>query len=428
MRRLTILLAALGALMLVPASSAFAEIYYSGNVKVNVTGTGSGEVVNRPDDGFFHPSNPPIACSYNGSSASGSCEGEVAAVGEPEEEEIEEGLLFYATALEAIPASGSELIRWERTSEGGHGGACPQTANHYRCSLASNTEEDKEFEVLVAFCLEGEIFQEGKCVTPNLALNIEEGAGTVVSSPAGLQCNNLDPTTCKAKVAEGKVTLTASPFQGYLVKSWKGCDAGGVNGRQCTVTAGTSLKSVGVKFYQVFKLKAEKVGLGIMGTSPGGINCGYACNSSFALYKEGGLTIKAKPAKHFHFVEFKGGTGSAASCNGVTAETCTIASFGSDSAIKEVYAEDAKKTLKLSKYEDGGQGFIKTKPTNINCGLTCTAAEAEFFASESPEVSVTLGKGTSKVTWMSGAGTCTGNALTCTVPMSESHTLSAKFE
>jgi streptogramin lyase len=265
-------------------------------------------------------------------------------------------------------------------------------------------------------------------VTPNLALAIEEGSGTVVSNPAGLECTGSAPKTCEKELPEGKVVLTASPAPGYLVKSWKGCDVGGVNGRQCTVTATGSLKTVGVKFYKVFSLQGSKSGgLGIMGTAPGGINCGYACTSSTALFKEGALTVKAKPAKHFHFVEFTGGTGSATSCNGVTLESCTIASFNSNSAIEEVYAEDAKNTLTLTK-EGGGQGFVKTKPTNINCGLTCTAAEAEFFASETPEVTVTLGKGTSKVTWVSGAGTCTGNALVCTVPMSASHSLVAKFE
>jgi streptogramin lyase len=264
---------------------------------------------------------------------------------------------------------------------------------------------------------------------PNVKLNIEEGSGTIVSNPAGLECTKAAPGSCEAALPEGKVVLTASPAPGYLVKSWKGCDVGGVNGRQCTVTATSSLKTVGVKFYKVFSLEGSKSGgLGIMGTAPGGINCGYACTSSTALYKEGALTVKAKPAKHFHFVEFKGGTGSASSCNGVTLESCTIASFNSNSAIEEVYAEDAKNTLTLTK-EGGGQGFVKTKPTNINCGLTCTSAEAEFFASDTPpEVSVTLGKGTTSVTWTTGAGTCTGNALVCTVPMSASHSLVAKFE
>ena len=195
------------------------------------------------------------------------------------------------------------------------------------------------------------------------------------------------------------------------------------------ITAGASLKEVGAKFIPVFSLDATKSNPnGIFSTSPAGVNCGYGCNSSTALYKEGALILKAKAAKNFHFVEFKGGTGSASSCNGVTALECTITTFNSNSAIEEVYAENAKNSLTLTK-EGGGQGLVKTKPTNINCTYTCTEAEGEFFATETAvPVTVTLGKGTSSVTWVSGAGTCTANAVSCTVDMSSAHSLVAKFE
>jgi hypothetical protein len=350
---------------------------------VEKTGTGSGTVTSSPSG-----INCGVTCSA----------------------EFKEGT---SVTLSGTPAEGSVLMDWQVAGCSG-GGNCQVTMSEARNATP-------------VFCLVGEAYVGGECVS-NLKLNIEEGSGTVVSNPAGLECTGSTPHSCEAAVAEGAVTLTASPAPGYLVKSWKGCDTGGVNGRQCTVTATGSLKSVGVKFYKVFSLQGSKSGgLGIMGTTPGGINCGYACSSSTALYKEAALTVKAKPAKHFHFVEFTGGTGAAESCNGVTSLECTIASFNSNSAIEELYAEDAKSTLSLAK-TGGGQGFVKTKPTNVNCGYTCTSAEASFFASEEPEVTVTLGKGTTSVTWTSGAGTCTGNAVTCTVPMSSSHELVAKFE
>ncbi|HEX7245621.1 MAG TPA: hypothetical protein VF245_08660 [Solirubrobacterales bacterium] len=413
MRRLTILLAAVGALMLVSAAQAFAAPSFT----LNALGTGSGEVTSV-EETPFEPGEPPIECAYNGTSTSGVCENE------PEEVTSTTEGAVYGIALLATPAPGSEIADWtiQKGVPSAPGGSqCPFPGEEEYCLLTGFAGQE-EIEATAIFCPEGE----PDCAE-NIKLNIEEGSGTVVSNPGGLECSGAAPKSCETALAAGKVTLTASPAPGYLVKSWKGCDAGGVNGRSCTVTVGSSLKTVGVKFYKVFSLEGTKIGgLGIMGTAPGGINCGYACTSSTALFKEGGLTVKAKPAKHFHFVEFTGGTGSASSCNGVTSETCTIASFNSNSSIQEVYAEDTKKTLTLTK-EGGGQGFVKTKPTNINCGLTCTSAKAEFFASESPEVSVTLGKGTSKVTWVSGAGTCTGNALTCTVPMSASHSLVAKF-
>ena len=421
MRRLTILLATAGALLLVPAAQAFAN----GMLTVNIDGTGSGEVssVGGVEGGGLAEGSPPIECA--GPPPTGVCQNEM-----EEEFEGEEGL--WAEAVHVIPAPGSKFAGW--TIEEGFGFAlggligepCEAESNPTECSVI--TLEPEDAKVTATFECETEGGCEGGEETPNLKLNVEEGEGTVVSNPAGLECTKAAPGSCEAEVAEGSVTLTASPAPGYLFKSWKGCDVGGVNGRQCKVTAGASLKTVGAKFYKVFSLEGSKSGgQGIMSTSPGGVNCGYACNSSSALYKEGALTVKAKAAKHFHFVEFAGGAGSASSCNGVTTPECTIASFNSNSAIEEVYAEDAKNTLTLAK-EGGGQGFVKTKPTNINCGYTCTAAEAEFFAAETAEVTVALNKGTTKVTWVSGAGTCTGNALTCTVPMSASHSLVAKFE
>ena len=263
---------------------------------------------------------------------------------------------------------------------------------------------------------------------PPLTLAIEEGQGTVVSDPAGIECSGEAPRSCTSEeIEEGStVTLTASPAPGYLFKSWRKCDAGGVAGRRCTLTL-SEAKEVGAKFVRVWSLSAAKAtgsGPGILSTTPGGINCGYTCNSATALYRQGTVTVKSKPAKHFHLVEFSGGTGSAAACDGEAACSFTIAE---DSSIEELYAEDAKNTFSLAK-AGGGQGSVKTKPTNVNCGYACGSASAEFFAAEEPEVTVALGKGTSQVTWESGAGTCTGHATTCKVPMSASHSLVARFE
>ena len=518
MRRLTILIAALGALLLIPAAQAFA----ANNAFVEIEGTGSGELVPIPAQESI-AGNPKINCKYTSPGpATGTC------ATEAYEEEP-----FHFLGVKAIPAPGSELVEWkvvkgtkvtnrcEATNPGteedlcsvysfgtelkikavfegepeaepeydvhiaiegngsgnvvGFGGtpgeppvACEwngeteaqtgvcdtesQLQGLYGINVTEEAAEGSEFagwtveegfgigceEPLAPVCGvvvfekgEGEIKikatftaeEEPPVEEPNLKVNVEEGEGTVVSSPTGIECG----ATCEAEFEEGgKVTLTASPAPGYLFKSWKKCDSGGVNGRQCTVTATSSLKEVGAKFIPAYSLEGSKTGgLGILNTSPGGVNCGYACSSSTALYKGGSVTVKNKAAKHYHFVKYTGGTGSAAVCNEET--TCSF-TIGEDSSIEEVYAPDATSTLSLAK-EGGGQGFVKTKPTNINCGYTCTAAEASFYASEtSVPVTVTLGKGTSSVTWVSGSGSCTGNATSCTVDMSSSHELVAKFE
>ena len=320
-----------------------------------------------------------------------------------------------AVSLSASAAGGSIFTGW--------GGACGGEGS---CEVTMDAAK----EVTASF------EPEGGPAGPPLTLTIEEGSGTVVSDPAGIECHGSPPgegACTTEEIATGEsVTLTASPAPGYLFKSWKKCDPGQVNGRQCTVTM-SAAKTVGAKFVKVWSLEASKSGgPGILSTSPGGVNCGYTCQSSTALYKEASLTVKNKPAKHFHFLEYANGTGSASICNGHdAAEGCQF-TIAADSSIEEVYAEDAKNTLSLAK-EGGGQGSVKTKPTNVNCGYTCTAAEAEFYAAETAvPVTVKLNKGTSSVTWVKGAGTCTGTVetteSTCTVDMSSSHELVAKFE
>lgn len=402
------MLAAVAALLLVPAASAFA----AEEVHITISGNGSGEVTSGNELGEFE-GEPTLACSYNGATQSGVCNSKFVNKGFPEEKSYAE-FGFQAIESNAVAKPGSKFLGWTSEEEFTIGGC--GTGEKEGCLVGALTGEGEDRFVTAKFALN------------NLALNIEEGSGTVVSSPAGLICSGTAPKTCEGVLPAGKVTLTASPAPGYLFKSWKGCETGGVNGRQCTVTTAEALKTVGVKFVKAFSLKGSKTGgSGIMGTAPGGIVCGYVCSSSTALYKEGSLTVKAKPAKHFEFVEFKGGTGSATSCNGSKALECTIASFTSNSTIEEVYAEEKKNTLSVTK-EGGGQGFVKTTPSNINCGYTCTAAAAQFYASESAAITVTLNKGTTSVTWTTSAGTCTGKVLTCSVPMSSSKTLVAKFE
>ena len=263
---------------------------------------------------------------------------------------------------------------------------------------------------------------EGGPEGPPLTLAIEEGEGTVVSDPAGIECVGAAPTSCSTEeIAEGEtVTLTASPAAGFLFKSWKGCDKGGIVGRKCTVSL-SEAKAVGAKFVPSFDVTLQNGGGGKVYSRPGGALCLTNCTEATASFKVGKpVEVLTKPNKHFHLVQF-GGDCSGTTCSGIEADATVSASF----------AEDPTQTLSFSKI-GGGQGLVKSKPAGLNCAFTCSSQAVHFYEGEELTISWKLGKGTSSIEWSTGADTCTGSSEaetgSCTVTMDEAHSLVARFE
>ena len=314
------------------------------------------------------------------------------------EEEYEAG---EEVTLTATPDEGSEFSGW------------------------SGCDSEPEGNCLVSMSMAKEVtatFEPEEEVDPDpvLSVAIEEGQGTVESSPAGVLCSPL----CSASFPEGtEVTLTASPEAGYLFKSWKGCDKGSVEGRRCTVTLSSlgELREVGAKFVASYDVTLQNNGGGKVYSKPGGALCLPSCTAATASFKEGKpVEVLTKPDKHFHLVEF-GGDCSGTTCEGLEANSTVSASF----------AEDAKATLELGK-EGGGQGLLKSKPAGLNCTYTCSGQEVSFYEGEVLTISWKLGKGTSSIEWTTGAGSCTGTSEAtegnCQVTMDEAHGLEASFE
>jgi len=414
---LAVLLATVAAFLLVPVAQAFA----GGTFKLNLAGSGSGEVTSGA--GSTSTGTPKIECS--GPPATGTCENEMPTEG---------GGNDFDNLL-AVAAAGSEVgtIVVEKGTDVtfeafGPGYTCAGEGQEelegffggWFCSVKGEPAEAGA-EATVCFVLEGEGVEGCKEPEgPPLTLNIEEGEGTVVSSPAGIEC----PSTCTTEeIAEGSVTLTASPAPGYLFKSWKKCDTGGVNGRQCTINLNEA-KTVGAKFVKVWNIDASKAGsgLGKIQTSPGGILCLYNCSSAEAAFKEGSVTVKQAAAKHNHFVQWLG------DCTG-SEPTCVL-SATEDHSVEAEFAPDTQYALAFSK-TGGGQGSVKSKPSGLLCGYTCSSQSASYYSGEEVLITVKLNKGTTKVTWSTGAGTCTGSSealeSTCTVTMSSAQELVADF-
>jgi len=414
----------MGVLMLVPAAAAFA----AGTVTVEVEGTGSGEVSSVGEE--FEGS-PPIECAYDGETeeASGQCGPSEMTVGSPAE-----GII-----LNALPAPGSELILWIVEGEPFLESGCSDPSK-LKCNPADFAGTNGEYTVTAIFepCSEeseAESCEEAPAEQP-LTFNINEGEGTVVSNPAGLECTGSEGESCEASFEEGaEVTLTASPAAGYRFYTWQNCPPEGYEGRTCTVEMNEATE-VGVKFKKTSALtvsKAEGSEPGIIKSDPGGAICFFPCDTATIAFDEGKeVTVFTKAPNHRHFVEFTGGTGQTEACNGET--SCAFTANGTDSSIEALFAEDEQATLSVNK-AGGGQAKITIQPANVVCVNTCSATTAEFYAepeAEEATVEWDLAKGTSSIEWTTGAGTCTGSSEAdkgeCTVTMDEAHELVAALE
>ncbi len=257
---------------------------------------------------------------------------------------------------------------------------------------------------------------------PELTITKEgTGDGTVVSSPAGIECGG----TCSAKFAENtQVTLTASPDSESLFVSWKGCESGGAQGRQCKVTMDAA-KTVKAKFEPANDVTVEKAGDGTGSIS--GVTCGNTCTEATAAFLASKTVIlKAKP--YVKNSEFVGWSASPASCTLPEGPKgpCTLSGLTEDQTVEAEFAELDRETLTVAK-SGNGQGTVKSSPAGINCSYTCSSNSAYFYKGTTVTLTATVqaGKGSTLGNW---GGACSGTAATpCVVTMSEAKEVTVGF-
>jgi hypothetical protein len=71
-----------------------------------------------------------------------------------------------------------------------------------------------------------------------------------------------------------------------------------------------------------------------------------------------------------------------------------------------------------------GIGSVSSKPKGIKCGTTCDSATAAMYKETPVELTAKPSTGSTFVEW---TGACSGNSLTCTVPMAEDEEVEAVF-
>jgi hypothetical protein len=135
------------------------------------------------------------------------------------------------------------------------------------------------------------------------------GAGSVSSSPAGIDCG----ATCQASFDQGThVQLTASPDASSDFTGWTGdCTGTGA----CDVTMDTARSVTAAFALKTETLTVTVKGKGKVSSTPAGIGCPADCTEGYPYNTSVKLT--EKPKKGWHFVKWTG------SCIGKTS-TCTL--------------------------------------------------------------------------------------------------------
>jgi hypothetical protein len=235
------------------------------------------------------------------------------------------------------------------------------------------------------------------------------GAGTVTSSPAGIDCG----ATCSASYDYGTaVTLTATPATGSTFAGWSG---GGCSGTgACTVTVAAATDVTATFTLATHALTVAKAGNGsgssVVTSSPAGINCGTDCSEPFVYGTA--VTLTAAPATGATFSGWSGGgcSGTGACTVTVTAATTVTATFTLN-----------QYTLTVIKSGSGG-GSVVSLPPGISCGGTCTGT---FSHGTIVRLSATPAMFSIFGGW-SGGG-CSGTGM-CNVTMTGPVTVGANFQ
>ena len=284
-----------------------------------------------------------------------------------------------AVTLTATTSADSDFTGWS--------GACSGTGS---CNVTMDTARS----VTATFTLK------------NFTLSIAKtgtGAGTVTSSPAGINCG----AACSASFNAGaSVTLTATPSADSLFAGWSGaCSGTGT----CSVTIDAAKSVTAIFNLQTFSLSVAKAGTGTgtVSSSPTGIDCGTTCSFNFTTGTT--VTLAAAPAGNSVFAGWSGG------CSGTGSCVVTI------DAAKSVTATFNLQTFSLSVAKTGnGTGTVTSSPAGINCGATCS------FPFNSGTVVTLTAAPAANSTFTGWSGVCSGVG-NCIVTIDAAKSVSANF-
>jgi Divergent InlB B-repeat domain/IPTL-CTERM motif len=240
--------------------------------------------------------------------------------------------------------------------------------------------------------------------SPTLSVTTQ-GAGTVTSSPAGINCG----PACSQSYASGTtVILTASPSPGWIFSGWSGACAGGST--TCSVTLSTTT-IVNATFTataaSTYGLNVVLSGAGTVTSVPPGISCGSTCSAAFNANTS--VTLSAAAGGGSTFAGWSG------ACSGQNT-TCTITMSAAQN-VGATFVNSAQFTLTVT---GGSNGIVTTVPGGIDCGTSCVAG---FAAGAAVSVIARPNPGYQFIGW---SGACSGTN-TCDLTMNGNKAVQATF-
>jgi hypothetical protein len=229
------------------------------------------------------------------------------------------------------------------------------------------------------------------------------GRGTVVSSPAGIDCGR----DCLENYTGGTtVTLTATPDPGHAFVGWQG--AGGACGGTgpCIVTV-TANRNIVARFSRALTLRVQRAGpgQGSVVSTPAGITCGADCTEAYAAGTT--VTLTATPAAGSTFAGWMG------ACSGTG--PCTLTLTGNT----VVGARFVVLTLRV-RISGSGRGSVVSSPAGIDCPGDCLE---NVTGGTSVTLTATPASGSTFVGWSGG---CSGTGP-CTATVGVNVTITAEF-
>lgn len=293
--------------------------------------------------------------------------------------------LSYGTAvtLTATAADHSTFSGWQ--------GAC--TGNQPTCTLTANASQ----QVTATFTLNQytlAVIQQGN------------GHGLVLSSPSGVDCG----TTCTTALDYGTaLTLTATPFTDTLFIDWQGGCTGAAATCVVTLTADTAVTATFTLRQYALTVAQTGTGAGLVTSTPQGLACGITCTVQLEHGTPVSLTATAAVSSTF--------TGWQGACSGAAPVCALIIDRG-----QQVTATFALNAYDLTVVKTGqGAGVVTSLPAGLDCGLTCTVSAAHGAVITLTATPDPLAR------FIGWQGACSGTAMTCTMSLTTSQTVTATF-